>query len=64
MKKKIKKKLELSKETLRDLGATSLVVGRGDSPYTFDFCGTASCEWSCQCQSNEWICIEPQTRNC
>ena len=62
MKKKITKKLELKKETLRDLNATSLVVG-GDLPYTFDACGTASCDWTCRCQSNVWICIEPQSRN-
>ena len=63
MKKKVKKKLELSKETLRNLEAPSLVVG-GDIPYTFDIaCGSASCDLSCQCQSNVWICIEPQSRN-
>ena len=60
MKKRIKKKLELSKETLRDFGATSLVVGG----LTENACGSASCDLSCLCQSNVWICIEPQTRNC
>lgn len=60
--KKTTKKLVLSKETVRDLIARTHVVGG----VTNTGCAgetSASCDWTCQCQSNEFACWEPQTRN-
>jgi len=54
MKKKTKK-LVLAKETLRDLVALAHVVGG----FTNTGCSeeiSASCEWTCACQSNEAAC--------
>jgi hypothetical protein len=55
MKKKTKK-LMLAKETVLNLSERSFVVG--GSAYC-----SGSCEWTCQCASNEDACWEPQTRN-
>lgn len=64
MKKRITKKLALSKETLRNLGAVQLRQAAGGSWG----CGTYPCPdystpFTCACTQENTV-VEPQTRNC
>ena len=62
MKKQLKK-LVLAKETVGELVVQAHVVGG----ITNTGCSgeiSASCDWTCTCQSNIYVCIQPRTREC
>ena len=66
----MKKKLKLSKETLRDLSSGfGQRVGAGTQVPTHpEVCGysggcSASCDWTCMCQSDVYVCEQPPTRD-
>jgi hypothetical protein len=60
--KKTVKKLTLSKETVRSLNLELGQLAGGSLPGSNDAaCQSASCAWTCLCDSNQYNCVQPLT---